>query len=93
MTGVYRFSARNLPDGQLAMPGEQLREHAFVIGVEMLDDHKSHLAIRFRLREHVTNGFEATRRGAHADNRNAVRNLLQTSFPCRDYGPCCVSLQ
>ena len=54
-------------------PSEQLGKHAFVIGIEMLDEHIGKPGIRQRRRQEVLESFEAARRCAKPHHRTGRR--------------------
>lgn len=46
---------------QIGMPIQELRQHALVIGIEVLDDDEGHAGRRLGARQHLPQGFQAAR--------------------------------
>jgi hypothetical protein len=57
-------------------PLQQFGHHAFVVGVEMLDDDEGQAAADGHVAEEVLQGSEATRRGADGDDGESARPQL-----------------
>ena len=64
---------RNLSDRQRRRSLEDRRERAFVLGIEMLDQHEAHARIDRQVRQQFCEGFESAGGGADADDRERTR--------------------
>jgi hypothetical protein len=53
--------------------GDQLGEHAFVFGIEMLNEDESHSGVGREMGEQFGEGFQAARRSPNGDNGHIVR--------------------
>ena len=68
-----RLAALALEHLEAGLAVEQLGEHAFVVGIEMLNDHERHAGRRAGRGEHLAQRLEPTGGGADADDRQRRR--------------------
>ncbi len=71
---------------QIGMPVEQLGEHGFVIGVEMLDDDERHAGRRARRGQHFAQGLQPAGRCADADHGHRGDAVILTRSGLRSLG-------
>ena len=60
-----------LSDLHLRMPTQQFDKHAFVMRIEMLDEHEGQAAVRRHIREECLKGFKTSSGGANPDDESA----------------------
>lgn len=83
LIGLDPHPALGLLDRQRGRALQQLRHHADVGRVEMLDDDTGDAAVRRNLREKSLECFEPTRRSTDADDRKRRAGLGRAVFGLR----------
>jgi len=73
--GLDFHAVDGLAHGHRGVAGEQLNHHAFVGGVEVLNEDKRHAGGGRQRVEQLAAGIKAARRGADADDREGARRL------------------
>ena len=82
--GHDRHSARRLGHGQPRRPGEDARQHARALGIQMLDDDEGNPYVRRNGTEDAPDGVEAARRCPEPDDADLEEVLSDPNATC----PC-----
>ena len=83
--GLDLHAILHFDDGHGCGAGDQLGEHAFVLGIEMLNEDESHSGVGREMGEKFGEGFQAAGRSSNGDNGHVVglrRAFLAAGLHC-----------